>query len=94
MKQEEKDLPLSMVTMIFGGLSIPLAFARHLLSLAFVLGVLALAFGFWGDRKQEKHMLRYTAASIKRAKLGFKLAIVGTACSLVMWVLWASNALF
>ncbi len=94
MKQEEKDLPLSMVTMIFGGLSIPLAFARHLLSLAFVLGVLALAFGFWGDRKQEKHMLHYTAASIKRAKLGFKLAIVGTACSLVMWVLWASNALF
>lgn len=94
MKQEEKDLPLGMVTLIFGGLSIPLAFTRHLVSLSFVLGILALAFGLWGDRKQAKHLLRYTAASIKRAKLGLKLAIVGTACSLVMWVLWASNALF
>jgi uncharacterized membrane protein YccF (DUF307 family) len=94
MKQEEKNLPLSMVALVFGGSSIPLAFARHLVSLAFVLGILALAFGLWGDRQQAKHLLRYTAASIRRAKLGVKLAIVGTACSLVMWVLWASNVLF
>lgn len=83
-----------MVTLIFGGASIPLAFARHLVSLALVLGVLALLFGFWGDRKQAKHLLRYTATSVRRAALGFKLAIAGTASAVLMWALWASNALF
>ncbi len=94
MKQEERNLPLSLATLIFGSLSIPLAFARHLVSLAVILGLLALVFGFWGDRKQAKHLLRYTGASIKRAQLGFKLAAVGTACALIMWVLWATNSLF
>lgn len=94
MKQEEKDLPLSMVTLIFGALSVPLAFARHLVSLALVLGLLALAFGLWGERKQAGYLLRYTAKSIRRSRMGFKLAATGTACSLVMWLLWASNVLF
>jgi hypothetical protein len=93
MDQKEKDLPLSMVTLIFGGLSIPLAFGRQLVSLAVVVGVLAIAFGLWGRRKQARHVLRYTAGSIKRSKLGFRLALVGTACALVMWVLWATNTL-
>ncbi len=93
MKQEEKNLPLSMVSLVFGGLSIPLAFARHLVSLALVLGVLALVFGLWGDRQQAKHLLRYTVASAKRAKLGLKLGAAGVLCSLVMWILWATNAL-
>lgn len=94
MKQEEKNLPLSTVALIFGGLSVPLAFARHLVSLALILGLLALAFGLWGDRKQARHLLRYTPATIKRAQLGFKLAAIGTVCALVMWVLWATNSLF
>ena len=94
MKQTELNLPLSTVTLIFGALSIPLAFARHLVSLALVLAVLALVFGLWGIRMNDRHLLRYTATSGKRAKLGFRLAGVGALCSLVMWVLWATNSLF
>ena len=94
MKQEEKNLPLSMVTLIFGGGSIALAFARHLVSLSLVLAILALVFGAWGERKQARHLLRYTSVSVRRARIGFKLALVGALFSLVMWVLWASNVLF
>ncbi|TXI77300.1 MAG: hypothetical protein E6Q44_13855 [Flavobacteriales bacterium] len=94
MKQEEKNLPLSQVSLVFGGLSIALAFVRHLVSLALVLSVLSLAFGLWGQRKQARHLLRYTKASVQRGGLGVKLGAVGLLCSLMMWGLWASNALF
>ncbi|MEO8588064.1 MAG: hypothetical protein ABI432_01750 [Flavobacteriales bacterium] len=93
MKLDEKNLPLSTVCLIFGVLSIPLAFAGHLVSLAVVLGLLAVGFGFWGGRKAEKHLLRYTAVSIKRARRGLRLGLIGMACAIVMWVLWASNVL-
>ena len=91
MKQEERNLPLSTVAMIFGGLSIPLAFTRHLCSLALVLAVYAVVFGLWGQRRSAKHLLRYTAKSIGRAKLGLRLGLVGGLSALVMWVLWATN---
>lgn len=93
MKLTEKNLPLSMVGQVFGVLSIPLAFAGHLVSLALVLGVLALAFGSWGRWKSGKHLLRYTAVSTKRAERGVRFGLIGTGCSLVMWVLWATNVL-
>lgn len=93
MKQVELNLPLSLVSLVFGGLSIPLAFARHLVSLALILGVLALVFGYWGRRRNGRHVLKYTAKSVKRAQLGFKIGLVGTICSVIMWVLWASNVL-
>lgn len=91
MKQEERNLPLSTVALVFGGLSIPLAFARHLCSLALVLGVYAMLFGFWGQRRAAKHLLRYTTKSVKRARLGMRLAMIGTICAIVMCVLWATN---
>ncbi len=91
MKHEEKNLPLSTVVLVFGGLSIPLAFARHLCSLAVVLGIYAMLFGFWGQRRAARHLLKYTASSVKRARVGTRLAMVGTACAIVMWVLWATN---
>ncbi|HQW05139.1 MAG: hypothetical protein IPH05_09400 [Flavobacteriales bacterium] len=94
MKQTEKNLPLSTVTLIFGALSIPLAFARHLVSLALVLAILALIFGFWGMRKSMRQQGHYKAFGIARMKLGFRMAIAGAFCSLVMWFLWASNMLF
>jgi hypothetical protein len=94
MKQTERNLPLSTVTLIFGALSIPLAFARHLVSLALVLAILALVFGFWGGRKSKHQQGHYGAASVTRMKLGFRMAIAGAFCSLVMWFLWASNMLF
>jgi len=93
MKQEEKRLPLSTVTLVFGAVSIPLAFVGHLCSLAVVLGVYAAAFGWWGQRRASRHLLRYTASSIKHSRNGMRLGIVGTACGLVMWALWASNIL-
>jgi len=93
MKQEEQNLPLSLVSLIFGAMSIPLAFARHLVSLALVLAVLAVAFGYWGQQRNSKHVLKYTAPSVKRARLALKLGLAGTLCAAVMWVLWASNVL-
>jgi len=93
MKQEEQNLPLSLVSLIFGGLSIPLVFARHLVSLALILAILAVAFGYWGQQRNIRHVLKYTAMSVKRSRLGLKLGLVGTLCAVVMWALWASNVL-
>jgi hypothetical protein len=93
MKQQEKRLPLSSVTLVFGVLSIPLAFAGHLCSLAAVLGAYGTAFGLWGRWMAARHMLRYTEQSVKRARLGLRLALFGTGCALVMWALWASSVL-
>lgn len=89
---DPRKLPLAQVTLVFGLLSIPLAFLRHLCSLAVVVGVLAIAFNGWA-----RWMLRrgrgYSPQSLRRSYLGFKLALVGTGCALVMWVLWATNVL-
>lgn len=86
-----KNVPLSMVTLVFGALSIPLAFARQLCVPALIMGLLAMAFRLWGQRKQSAGT--YTAGSIKRSRLGFKLAVVGSICAVVMWVLWGSGTL-
>jgi hypothetical protein len=90
---EPKRLPLSTVTLVFGVLSVPLAFARHLCSLAVVLGVLALAFGLWGRSRQGHPLRRFTERSLKHSVLGFRAAIVGTASAVVMWVLYATNTI-
>jgi glucose uptake protein GlcU len=90
---EPKRLPLSTVTLVFGSLSVPLAFARHLCSLAFVLGLLALAFAVWGKSRQGHPMRRYTGTSVRNSTYGLRAAVVGTACSLLMWALYATNAI-
>lgn len=89
--KEPGNLPLSMVTLVFGALSIPLAFARQLCAPALIMGVLAVMFHLWGRRKQRMHS--YVPASLKRSWLGFKLAIGGSLCALAMWVLWATGVL-
>jgi len=88
-----KDLPLSRVVLIFGALSIPLAFLGHLVSLAVVLATLSIAFGLWGGQQAERHLLRYTPTSVQRAKRGTRLGMAGMACAVVMWVLWRTNVL-
>lgn len=90
---EPRRLPLSTVTLVFGMLSVPLAFARHLCSLAFVLGMLAIAFALWGKRRQGHPMRRHTPRSLRNSVLGLRAAIVGTACAVVMWMLYATNVL-
>jgi hypothetical protein len=88
---DTRDLPLSMVTLIFGVLSIPLAFAVHLVSLAVVMAALAILFNLWGRWRSRR--VAFSAASLKRSRRGFLSALVGLLCAMVMWWLWASNAL-
>jgi hypothetical protein len=38
-------------------------------------------------------MRRFTERSTKRSELGFRAGLVGTLCGLVMWVLYATNAI-
>ncbi|MCC7502883.1 MAG: hypothetical protein IT229_10160 [Flavobacteriales bacterium] len=90
---DPKRLPLSTVTLVFGVLSVLLAFARHLCSLAFVLGMLALGFALWGRSRQGHPLRRYTESSLKNSILGFRAALVGTLCAVIMWVLYATNTI-
>ena len=87
---EQRRLPLSQVTLVFGALSIPLAFARQLCVPATIVGMMAMAFYFWGRNKKKES---FSAKSVQWSKLGFRLALIGTACAITMWVLWATNVL-
>ncbi len=89
---DSRKLPLSTVTLVFGALSIPLAFARHLCVPATIMALLAIAFNLWG-RWMLKRGRGYSAKSLRRSTLGFKLALAGAACGITMWVLWATNGL-
>ncbi|MCC6541958.1 MAG: hypothetical protein IT225_07030 [Flavobacteriales bacterium] len=91
--QPIRDLPFSMATLVFGAASIPLSFAVHLVSLAFVIAVLALALGLWGRRKGERRPTLYSLSSMKRSQLGLRMGAIGLLCAVVMWVLWATNVL-
>ena len=87
-------LPLSTITLIFGSLSIPLAFLRHLCSLAVVLGVLAIVFSIWGSFRVKRRPQHYSIGSVRNMRWGGRLAVVGTIAAIVMWILWAKNLLF
>ena len=87
----ERHLPFSTVTLIFGILSVPLAFARHLVSLALVLAVLSIALALVGRWLARKHT--YAPSSLKRSRIGFLSGIIGAVCSMALWWLWASNIL-
>lgn len=86
-------LPLCKVTLIFGLLSVPLAFLRHLVSLAVVLSVLAIAFALVGRWFQRMHPGRYSQLSLGHSRLGLRAGLVGLTCAIVMWWSWATNLL-
>lgn len=88
---DRKPLPFSIVSLVFGILSMPLAFAGHLVSLAMVLALLAIILVFVGRLMARKRS--YSETSLKRSKIGLICAIAGTICSALMWWLWASNIL-
>jgi hypothetical protein len=88
----QRDLPLSMVTLVFGVLSIPLAFLRHLCVPAAIMGLLALAFHAWG-RWRAARGGAYSAGSLRRSWWGGRLAAVGTICAMAMWILWWTDVL-
>ncbi len=89
---DSRRLPLAQVTLVFGALSIPLAFVRHLCVPATIMGLLAIAFNLCG-RWMLKRGRGYSPKSLRRSTLGFKLALAGAACGITMWVLWATNVL-
>lgn len=89
---DSRRLPLSQVTLVFGAVSIPLAFARHLCVPATIMALLAIAFYGWGSWMLKRGH-GYSAKSVRRSALGFKLALGGAACGITMWVLWATNVL-
>lgn len=85
----DKHLPLSMVTLVFGVLSVPLAFARQLVVPAAIMAVLAVLFHLWGRWGSKRG--NYSASSVKRSRIGFFIACAGLVCSITMWMLWASD---
>lgn len=85
-------LPLSTVTLIFGVLSIPLAFLSHLCSLAVILGLLSIAFYIW-SRFQIRRKYTYSDRSLRNMRIGGIAGIAGLVAGVVMWVLWATNVL-
>ena len=66
-----RRLPLSQVTLVFGMLSIPMAFARHLCVPATIMAVLAIAFHLWG-RWMEGRGNGYSESSLRWSSLGLK----------------------
>lgn len=88
-----RPIPLNIVTLIFGMLSIPLAFLRHLCSLAVVLGLLAITFGLWGSWYSRKYPSKYNSKSLKRMRSGGYAGAIGLCAGIVMWILWATNFL-
>jgi hypothetical protein len=83
MKKEAVELPLSTVTLAFGVLSILLSWARQLCAPAAIMGVLAIAFHLWGRRRRKG--APFTATSLKRSRLGFTFALIGTASAVFYW---------
>ncbi len=88
-----RRLPLSTVTLVFGVLSIPLAFLRHLCSLAVVLAGLALLFSLAGHYLKKRHGAKYSRSSIRNSRAGLYTGAVGMLAGIVMWLLWAGNVL-
>jgi hypothetical protein len=84
-----RKLPLSTVALIFGAASIPLAFLRHLCSLAVVLALLALLFTLYGRWAVKRTPARYSHGSIQRMHRGAQLALAGFLAGSVMWMLYA-----
>ncbi len=93
MTYPRRNLPFSKVALIFALLGLPMAFTRHLVSLALVLGILAIALGGWGTWRAHRSMDDYFPIGIKRAAWSMKLGILGVLLSTVMWLLWATNTL-
>lgn len=88
-----RDLPLSYTALIFGLLGFPLAFTRHLVSLALVLGILAVTIGLWGRWRSRRTVGEHHRASVRRAIWAVRIGSLTILFSVVMWVLWATNVL-
>ena len=88
-----RNIRFSLTALVMGGLSIPLAFARHLVSLALVLSVLSLVLWAVGKWQVSRSDAPPSESSVRRATIGSRLAAVGLLCSVVIWVLYANRIL-
>lgn len=88
----ERAVPFSWECLIFGVLSIPLAFARHLVSLAVVLAFLGLVLGLYG-RWRSTRSGEWSQVSRRRVAYGIPLAGAGLLLGIVIWVLWSKGVL-
>ncbi len=86
-----RAIPFATTLLVMGILSIPLAFLRHLVSLAVVLSVLALVLRgiAWFLLRRKKGPF----AGRNAARWGTRAALVGLACAVMMWWLYASGIL-
>jgi hypothetical protein len=84
---------LVIVTLLFGILSIPLAFLRHLCTLSVILGTLALLFAIHGQWQCRRTPARCGRWHQQAFRWGGIAAAVGTTSAIVMWMLWAGNSL-
>jgi len=88
----ERAVPFSWECLVFGMLSVPLAFARHLVSLAVILAVLGVVLGLYGRWRSSRSGV-WSEASRRRVKVGIRVAASGLLISCVIWLLWAKGVL-
>lgn len=90
---EQRSLPFHVATLLFGALSLPLAFARHLVSLAVVLALWGIVLGIAGRALVRRQPERYRPATVLRGLWGLRLAVIGLLLSVVVWILWMRGIL-
>jgi len=88
-----RSLPASVPALVFGGLSIPLAFMGHLVSLAMVLALLAVVLALVGRWSSGRWPSRYSRSSLARCTWAMRLGILGTLLCIGMWALWSTGVL-
>lgn len=89
-----RSLPLHMVTLVLGTLSVPTAFAGHLVSLAVAMAAVALACRIVGwALVRAKGSDAFAARGLKLSRIGGWAALVGLAAALLMWWAFAAGRL-
>lgn len=88
-----RAVPGSIPALIFAGLSVPLAFMGHLVSLATVLALLALVLVARGRWMNARRSGLYSSASQVHLLWALRLGVLGLLLSVVSWILWATGVL-
>jgi hypothetical protein len=82
-----------MVALVFGTISIPLAFLGHLVSLSVVCALLALFAGAMGRWVLARSEHGHTQASVSQGVWGMRLGGLGLLLAVIFWVMWSTKIL-